>query len=347
MITPAPSKLPRSADVVIIGAGNAAFCARARRRRAWGFGSGARTRAGGGIRRQQPIYGRRDALRLRRRRRPEDADARSHRRRRSPIPISAPTPQDKFFDDMGRVTRIPHRSRPVRGPGQAQPAKRCSGCARKACGSCRSTGGRPSRSTASSSSGAASPSKPWGGGPGLVEAHTTIAKKNGINIAYDARALVADRRRRRRARACASSTRAALSTSRRNAWCSLPAASRRTPKCARATSGRAGNWRRCAARASIPATASAWRSTSARMPTGNWSGCHAVGWDRNAPEFGDLAVGDNFQKHSYPLGHHDQCQRRALRRRGRGLPQLHLREIRPRRFSCSPASSPGRSSTRR
>ena len=38
------------------------------------------------------------------------------------------------------------------------------------------------------------------------------------------------------------------------------------------------------------------------MPYGNWSGCHAVGWDRNAPEFGDLAVGDQFQKHSYPLG---------------------------------------------
>jgi tricarballylate dehydrogenase len=38
------------------------------------------------------------------------------------------------------------------------------------------------------------------------------------------------------------------------------------------------------------------------MPYGNWSGCHAVGWDRNAPETGDLTVGDNFQKHSYPLG---------------------------------------------
>ncbi len=37
-------------------------------------------------------------------------------------------------------------------------------------------------------------------------------------------------------------------------------------------------------------------------PYGNWSGCHAVGWDRNAPEFGDLEVGDLFQKHSYPLG---------------------------------------------
>jgi len=35
---------------------------------------------------------------------------------------------------------------------------------------------------------------------------------------------------------------------------------------------------------------------------GNWSGCHAVGWDYNAPEFGDLSVGDNFQKHSYPWG---------------------------------------------
>ncbi len=37
-------------------------------------------------------------------------------------------------------------------------------------------------------------------------------------------------------------------------------------------------------------------------PSGNWSGCHAVGWERNAPEFGDLAVGDAFQKHSYPWG---------------------------------------------
>ena len=35
---------------------------------------------------------------------------------------------------------------------------------------------------------------------------------------------------------------------------------------------------------------------------GNWSGCHAVGWDYNAPEFGDLTVGDGFQKHSYPFG---------------------------------------------
>ncbi|GAB3525074.1 FAD-dependent tricarballylate dehydrogenase TcuA [Phytohabitans suffuscus] len=37
-------------------------------------------------------------------------------------------------------------------------------------------------------------------------------------------------------------------------------------------------------------------------PAGNWSGCHAVAWDLNAPEFGDRAIGDSYQKHSYPLG---------------------------------------------
>ena len=36
--------------------------------------------------------------------------------------------------------------------------------------------------------------------------------------------------------------------------------------------------------------------------SGHWSGCHAVQWDLNAPNFGDLHVGDGFQKHSYPFG---------------------------------------------
>ncbi|HEY9568461.1 MAG TPA: FAD-dependent tricarballylate dehydrogenase TcuA [Thalassobaculum sp.] len=37
-------------------------------------------------------------------------------------------------------------------------------------------------------------------------------------------------------------------------------------------------------------------------PFGNWSGCHSVGWDISAPPYGDYAVLDNFQKHSYPWG---------------------------------------------
>ena len=53
---------------------------------------------------------------------------------------------------------------------------------------------------------------------------------------------------------------------------------------------------------------------------GNWSGCHAVGWDRNAPDFGDRRVGDGFQKHSYPFGIMVNARRAALRGRGRRLP---------------------------
>jgi tricarballylate dehydrogenase len=38
------------------------------------------------------------------------------------------------------------------------------------------------------------------------------------------------------------------------------------------------------------------------MPHGHWSGCHAVAWDVNAPPYGDLTIGDQFQKHNYPFG---------------------------------------------
>jgi len=36
--------------------------------------------------------------------------------------------------------------------------------------------------------------------------------------------------------------------------------------------------------------------------TGHWSGAHAVQWDMNAPQYGDLSIGDKFQKHNYPFG---------------------------------------------
>src|SRR6202049_1661728 len=37
-------------------------------------------------------------------------------------------------------------------------------------------------------------------------------------------------------------------------------------------------------------------------PYGHWSGCHSVAWDINAPPYGDLTVGAQFQKHNYPFG---------------------------------------------
>lgn len=37
-------------------------------------------------------------------------------------------------------------------------------------------------------------------------------------------------------------------------------------------------------------------------PAGHWSGCHSVAWDLSAPEFGDITVGVDFKKDSYPYG---------------------------------------------
>ena len=37
-------------------------------------------------------------------------------------------------------------------------------------------------------------------------------------------------------------------------------------------------------------------------PYGNWSGCHAVSWERYAPEFGDIATSHDPYRHSYPFG---------------------------------------------
>lgn len=37
------------------------------------------------------------------------------------------------------------------------------------------------------------------------------------------------------------------------------------------------------------------------QPRGNWSGCHAVGWERYADDFGDLNVADDYERDSYPF----------------------------------------------
>jgi tricarballylate dehydrogenase len=37
------------------------------------------------------------------------------------------------------------------------------------------------------------------------------------------------------------------------------------------------------------------------QPHGHWSGCHAVSWERNAEEFGELALTPQYQRHSYPF----------------------------------------------
>ena len=107
----------------------------------------------------------------------------------------------------------------------------------------------------------------WGGGPGLVRGGNGGGEEaRGRGPLRQPRHPPAARRlqglRRR-----GEGSRGASTSCARPRWCSPPAASRAMPRCARAISGRAGNWPRCAARASTPATGSRWRSPSAPAPS--------------------------------------------------------------------------------
>ncbi len=140
-----------------------------------------------------------------------------------------------------------------------------------------------------------------GGGPGLIEAETQLARKAGIEIWYGARALslLADdsgvhgvvvryqgKTRELTARAVVL---AAGGFQANTEW---------------RTRYLGPGWELAKVRGTRFNTGDGIRMALdiGAAPVGNWSGCHAVAWDRNAPETGDLAVGDGFQKHSYPWG---------------------------------------------
>ena len=102
-----------------------------------------------------------------------------------------------------------------------------------------------------------------GGGPGLIKMLTEAATKRGIGIRYGrARSVLS--MMASASKASASGTRAPKASCTANRSCSLAAASNRIPNGARAISAPAGTSPKCAARASTPATASAWRWISAR-----------------------------------------------------------------------------------
>ena len=139
-----------------------------------------------------------------------------------------------------------------------------------------------------------------GGGPGLVAALTTAAQKNGITLSYDSRAIglitdddgVQGIRVRQGGRTGSVTTKnvvlAAGGFQANAEWRTRYMGPGWELAKVRGTRFNTGDGIRMALEANA-------------MPTGNWSGGHAVAWDRNAPEFGDLSVGDNFQKHNYPF----------------------------------------------
>ena len=141
----------------------------------------------------------------------------------------------------------------------------------------------------------------WGGGPGLVEAHHKTAHANGIEVLYEARglALLADDGGVRGVK-----VKMKGATRELHAKAVVLACGGFEANAHWRTRYLGPNWDLAKVRGSRFNTGDGIRMALeiGAQSCGNWSGCHAVGWDRNAPEFGDLAVGDGFQKHSYPFG---------------------------------------------
>ena len=141
----------------------------------------------------------------------------------------------------------------------------------------------------------------WGGGPGLIEALYASARRAGVAVAFQARALalatdetcvtgVTVRCEGRTQTVAARSVVLACGGFEANAeW---------------RTRYLGPGWDLAKVRGARFNTGDgiAMALAAGAEPAGHWSGCHAVGWDLNAPAYGDLSVGDGFQKHSYPLG---------------------------------------------
>jgi tricarballylate dehydrogenase len=140
-----------------------------------------------------------------------------------------------------------------------------------------------------------------GGGAGLVRALDQAAAKAGVSISYDTRAvaLVYDGERVTGVRARRNGKRAEFSARAVVLACGGFEAN---PEWRARYLG--PGWELAKVRGTRFNVGDGLRMALdiGASPYGNWSGCHATGWDRYAPEFGDKSVGDQFQKHSYIFG---------------------------------------------
>jgi tricarballylate dehydrogenase len=141
-----------------------------------------------------------------------------------------------------------------------------------------------------------------GGGPGLVEMQYQAAARTGIDVRFEAKAarLLTDERGAITGVAVRTPTGTAMLPAR-----SVVLAAGGFEANAEMRARYLGpNWDLARVRGTPYNTGDALRMALdiGALPWGHWSGCHAVQWDLSAPWHGDRKVGDNFQKHSYPLG---------------------------------------------
>ena len=141
----------------------------------------------------------------------------------------------------------------------------------------------------------------WGGGPGLIEALYKLARDRGVSINFNARAmsLIHDEK----------------GVHGVNARIDGKAVTIRSKSVVLASGGFEATselrarylgpgWDLAKVRGSRFNTGDGIRMAldASAMPYGNWSGCHILPTDINTPNYGDITLGDAFQKNSYLFG---------------------------------------------
>src|SRR5512145_2590862 len=141
-----------------------------------------------------------------------------------------------------------------------------------------------------------------GGGPGLIDMHYQAAAKNGIEVRFETKAmrLVTDDR----GAVTGVVVRTPAGTETLDAGAVVLASGGFEANPEMRTRYLGPNWELARVRGTPYNTGDGIRMALeiGALPWGHWSGCHSVQWDLNAPWHGDRKVGDNFQKHSYPVG---------------------------------------------
>ncbi len=141
-----------------------------------------------------------------------------------------------------------------------------------------------------------------GGGPGLIDMEYESAAKNGVDVRFETKATRLATDDRGAVTGVVVRTPAGTETIPAGAVVLASGGFEANPEMRTRYLG--PNWELARVRGTPYNTGDGIRMALdiGALPWGHWSGCHSVQWDLNAPWHGDRKVGDNFQKHSYPLG---------------------------------------------
>ena len=141
-----------------------------------------------------------------------------------------------------------------------------------------------------------------GGGRGLIEQHTSAAEKSGVEIRYDSPVVSLLQEEDGAVTGVVSRGRGGREEIRAGAVVFAGGGFEADPRMRAAYLG--PQWDLAKVRGTPYNTGEVLRMAleAGAQPYGNWSGCHAIAWDAAAPPTGDRELTNLLSKQSYPLG---------------------------------------------